>query len=40
MSSFNDPAFLEWLYTLALSVGVSLIVAGALASRRFLVPWC
>jgi hypothetical protein len=32
MSSFNDPAFLEWLYTLALSVGVSLIVAGALAA--------
>src|ERR1700693_1418430 len=31
MSNFNDPAFIEWLSTLALSVGVSLIVAGALA---------
>jgi hypothetical protein len=31
MSSFNDPAFLELLSTLALSVGVSLILAGALA---------
>jgi Superinfection immunity protein len=32
MSNFNDPAFIEWLSTLALSVGVSLIVAGALAA--------
>jgi hypothetical protein len=32
MSSFNDPAFIEWLSTLAISVGVSLIVAGALAA--------
>jgi hypothetical protein len=31
MSSFNDPVFSEWLSTLALSVGVSLIIAGALA---------
>jgi len=32
MSSFNDPAFLELLSTLALSIGVSLILAGALAA--------
>jgi hypothetical protein len=32
MNSFNDPAFIEWLSTLAISVGVSLIVAGALAA--------
>jgi hypothetical protein len=32
MSSFNDPAFIEWLSTLAISVGVSLIVAGGLAA--------
>jgi hypothetical protein len=32
MNSFNDPAFVEWLSTLAISVGVSLIVAGALAA--------
>src|ERR1700722_3337222 len=32
MNNFNDPAFIEWLSTLAISVGVSLIVAGALAA--------
>jgi Superinfection immunity protein len=32
MSNFNDSAYIEWLSTLALSIGVSLIVAGALAS--------
>jgi Superinfection immunity protein len=32
MSNFNDPAFIEWLSTLALSIGVSLIVAGGLAA--------
>jgi hypothetical protein len=32
MSNFNDPAFIEWLSTLAISIGVSLIVAGALAA--------
>ena len=32
MNSFNDPAFVERLSTLAISVGVSLIVAGALAA--------
>jgi len=32
MSSFNDPAFIDWLSTLATSVGVSLIIAGALAA--------
>ncbi len=31
MTSFNDPAFVEWISTLALSIGVSLIVAGGLA---------
>jgi len=32
MSSFNDPAFIDWLSTLAISVGVSLIVAGGLSA--------
>jgi Superinfection immunity protein len=32
MTSFNDPAFVEWISTLALSIGVSLIVAGGLAA--------
>ncbi len=32
MSNFNDPAFIEWLSTLAISVGVSLIIAGGLAA--------
>jgi T4 superinfection immunity protein len=31
MSNFNNPAFIEWLSTVAISVGVSLIVAGGLA---------
>jgi hypothetical protein len=31
MSNFNDPVFIEWLSNLAISIGVSLIVAGALA---------
>jgi len=30
--NFNDPVFVEWLSTLAISIGVSLIVAGALAA--------
>ena len=32
MNSFNDPVFVEWLSTVAISVGVSLIVAGGLAA--------
>lgn len=32
MMNFNDPAFIEWISTIALSVGVSLIVAGILAA--------
>jgi hypothetical protein len=32
MVNFNDPAYIEWLSTLALSIGVSLIVAGVLAA--------
>jgi hypothetical protein len=32
MSSFNDPAFIEWLSTLAIAIGVSLIIAGGLAA--------
>ena len=32
MSNFNDPVFVEWLSTLAISVGVSLIIAGGLAA--------
>src|ERR1700680_3738099 len=32
MNSFNDPVFVEWLSTMAISIGVSLIVAGALAA--------
>ncbi|MGD0289093.1 MAG: superinfection immunity protein [Candidatus Binataceae bacterium] len=32
MINFNDPAFIEWLSTLAISVGVSLIIAGGLAA--------
>jgi Na+-transporting NADH:ubiquinone oxidoreductase subunit NqrB len=32
MSSFNDPAFIDWLSTLAISIGASLIIAGALAA--------
>jgi len=32
MSNFNDPAFIEWLSTLAISIGVSLIIAGGLAA--------
>jgi len=31
-NSFNDPVFIDWLFTLAISIGVSLIVAGALAA--------
>jgi hypothetical protein len=31
-NSFNDPVFIDWLSTLAISIGVSLIVAGALAA--------
>jgi hypothetical protein len=31
MNSFIGPALVEWVSTLAISVGVSLIVAGALA---------
>src|SRR5258708_20745080 len=30
--SFNDPVFVDWLSTLAISVGISLIIAGALAA--------
>lgn len=32
MGIFNDPAFVEWLATLALSIVVALIVASLLAS--------
>ena len=32
MNNFNDPAFIDWLTTLAISVGVSLIIAGGLAA--------
>ena len=32
MNNFNDPAFIEWLSTLAISIGVSLIIAGTLAA--------
>ncbi|HVC44980.1 MAG TPA: superinfection immunity protein [Candidatus Binataceae bacterium] len=32
MGSFSDPAFLDWLSTLAISIGVSLIVAGVLSA--------
>lgn len=32
MNRFNDPAFIDWLSTLAISIGVSLIIAGALAA--------
>jgi Superinfection immunity protein len=32
MTSFNDPAFVEWISTFALSIGVSLIIAGGLAA--------
>jgi MFS superfamily sulfate permease-like transporter len=31
MSSYSDPAFVDWISTVAISIGVSLIVAGALA---------
>ena len=32
MNSFSDPAFIEWISTLAISIGVSLIIAGGLAA--------
>jgi hypothetical protein len=32
MSGFNDPAFIDWLSTLAISIGVSMIVASVLAA--------